>query len=183
MKNFTLRSERLLLRNLKESDLDDFLLYRSDPEVTKYQGFGVFDKKKAEEFILTQKDMEFGLEGEWIQLGIILISENKLIGDCAVNVRSKKAQIGCTISKKYQRKGIAKETVLMLMKYLFEEFKVNTIIEAADEENIASLNLLKSIGFFKNCLVINGSFINGEYRNDIRYSLKKKEWEAFKSFF
>ncbi len=176
MKKFTLSSERLLLRNLKESDLDDFLVYRSDPEVTKYQGFGVFDRKKAEEFILSQKDMEFGIEGEWIQLGIILINENKLVGDCAVNVRSKKAQIGCTISKKYQRKGIAKETVLMLMKYLFEEFKVSIIIEAADEENIASLKLVESMGFVKNCLVINGSFINGEFRNDIQYSMTKQDW-------
>lgn len=36
MKPLVIETERLRIRNLKDSDLDDFFDYRSNPEVTKY---------------------------------------------------------------------------------------------------------------------------------------------------
>ena len=34
-----LETERLILRQFKESDLEAFLAYRNDPEVARYQGW------------------------------------------------------------------------------------------------------------------------------------------------
>ena len=47
-----INSVNLKIRHLKPSDLDDFHLYRSNPEVTKYQGFDVMTLVQAAEFIL-----------------------------------------------------------------------------------------------------------------------------------
>ena len=47
-----INSVRLLIRNLQASDLDDFIFYRSNPEVTKYQGFDVMTLEQASEFIV-----------------------------------------------------------------------------------------------------------------------------------
>lgn len=177
MTKLTLSSERILIRNLTESDLDDFLSYRSDPEVTKFQNFDVYDRDKATEFILSQKDKAFGIEGEWLQLGIILLSEKKLVGDCAVKITGDSSEIGCTISREYQKKGIAKETVLLLMKYLIDECNIQKIVETTDEENIASQKLLESIGYKKDGLLINNCFIKGKWCNDIQYSMTKEDWQ------
>src|SRR5687768_15130326 len=116
-----LESERLILRNLEDNDLDDFLSYRSNPEVTRYQGFDPYNREAASEFITSQKEIEFGLPGQWLQLGIIDKKSDQLIGDCAVKLDKHEpriAEMGCTISPAFQQKGFAKETVLTLMRFL-----------------------------------------------------------------
>ncbi|MFZ1311336.1 MAG: GNAT family N-acetyltransferase, partial [Chitinophagaceae bacterium] len=67
MNKLIVHTERLLIRNLRLSDLVAFHAYRSDPEVTKYQGFDVFSMMQAEDFINAQADKEFGKAGEWVQ--------------------------------------------------------------------------------------------------------------------
>ena len=180
--SFSLESERLLIRNLRDSDLDDFFLYRSNPQITKFQGFDTYtNKEQAMNFISSMKDKKFGLEGEWLQLGIILKSQiesdNKLIGDCAVNISDNTAQIGCTISNLHQKKGYAKEVLHMLMKYLFEEHNIRRIVETTDEENISAQKLLESLGFRKEGLFIENCFIKGKWCNDIQYAMLKSEWD------
>jgi hypothetical protein len=41
MEILNLTTSRLNIRNLKSKDLSDFHFYRSNPDVTKYQGFDV----------------------------------------------------------------------------------------------------------------------------------------------
>ena len=182
--NFILETNRLLLRNLQESDLDDFLFYRSNPEITQYQNFDTYNKKQAEEFILSQKKRRFGIEAQWIQLAIILKSDaesdNKLIGDCAVKLQEDTAEIGCTISHQFQKKGYAKEVLLMLMKYLFEERNIRRIVENTAEENIASQKLLDSLGFRKEGHFVENVFSKGRLWNELQYAMLKREWDLLK---
>lgn len=46
MSNLVIETKRIRIRNFIESDLDDFYKYRSSPEVTMYQGFDVFNRKR-----------------------------------------------------------------------------------------------------------------------------------------
>ena len=66
MKILKITTPRLNIRNLKQTDLNDFYIYRSNPEVTKYQGFDVMTIAQAEEFIKGEMDKEFGKAGEWV---------------------------------------------------------------------------------------------------------------------
>ena len=42
MDSVVFTTPRLKIRNLRESDLEAFHQYRSNPDVTKYQGFDTF---------------------------------------------------------------------------------------------------------------------------------------------
>lgn len=122
MNKLIVHTERLLIRNLRLSDLVAFHAYRSDPEVTKYQGFDVFSLMQAEEFINAQTDKEFGKAGEWVQYGIENKATGQLIGDCAIKLDgndTRLAEIGITISPNEQKKGYAKETLLSILHFLF----------------------------------------------------------------
>ena len=72
MEPLHIKTPLLTIRHLKPSDLDDFHLYRSNPEVTKYQGFEVMTKEQAAEFIRRNETKNFGRSGEWVQYGIEL---------------------------------------------------------------------------------------------------------------
>ena len=112
MQKLVIETERLIIRNLKASDLSDFHFYRSNSEVTRYQGFDVFTIEQAGEFIKEQFDKEFGEAGEWVQYGIENKATGKIIGDCAIKPDQNDiriAEIGITISHKEQKNGYAKE--------------------------------------------------------------------------
>ena len=54
MQKLVIDTERLQIRNLKTTDITDFHFYRSNPQITKYQGFDVYTTEQANEFIQGQ---------------------------------------------------------------------------------------------------------------------------------
>ena len=64
-----LETERLIIRNFRESDVADFVEYRSDPEVCKFQGYEPFTEEMGRGYIESLKDGTFGETGKWNQLG------------------------------------------------------------------------------------------------------------------
>jgi ribosomal-protein-alanine N-acetyltransferase len=180
LENLNITTERLFIRNLKLADLNDFHLYRSNPEVTKYQGFDVMTMEQAEKFIREQTDKQFGRPGEWVQYGIENKSTRKIVGDCAVklsrdNIRI--AETGITISHIDQKKGYAKEALSGLLSFLFNTQKIHRVVEIVDSENIASINLLKSLGFRQEGRFIENIFFKGKWGSEFQYAMLKREWD------
>jgi [ribosomal protein S5]-alanine N-acetyltransferase len=181
LKNLNITTERLYIRNLKLSDLNDFHRYRSNPEVTRYQGFNVMTIQEAEQFILEHKDRQFGQPGEWVQYGIENKSTRKIVGDCAVKlneVDSRIAEIGVTISHIEQKKGYAKEALSGILAFLFNTRNIQRVVEIVDAENIASINLLKSLGFRQEGHFIENVFFKGKWGSEFQYAMLKREWDT-----
>lgn len=179
-----LTTQRLLIRNLQAEDLADFHHYRSNPEVTKYQGFDVMDLDQAASFIDRMKDKEFGNPGEWVQYAIIDKETNRLIGDCALHIHasdSRIAEVGMTISHDMQKKGYAKEAFAALLEFLFDGESMHRVVETVDAENTASINLLKSMGFREEGHFIENIFFKGSWGSEYQYAMLKREWDNRKS--
>lgn len=175
-----IETERLLIRNLHTNDLSSFLLYRSDPEVTKYQGFDVMNEEQALAFIQEHKDKYFGEPGEWVQYAIENKATKKLIGDCAIKLQEENAriaEIGITLSPLHQQKGFAKEAVTALLDWLFTHHKIHRIVETVDAENQASIRLLKSIGFRQEGHFIENIWFKGKWGSEYQFALLHHEWK------
>ncbi len=183
MEQLVLSTKRLQIRNLKTVDIDLFLQYRSNPDVTKYQGFDVMNHEEVSSFIAEQKDKLFGKPGEWVQYGIEDISTKSLIGDCAIKLDSndiRLAVIGITISHLHQKKGFAKEAMIAILQFLFDIKKVHRVVEIVDAENNASIHLMKSIGFRQEGFFIENIFFKGKWGSEIQFAMLKKEWDVLK---
>ncbi len=112
MEQLKITTERLTIRHLEITDLTEFHAYRSNPAVTKYQGFEVMDEEQAAAFIQENAPRFFGNAGEWVQYAIENQSTVKLIGDCAIKLDQydkRIAGIGITISHLEQQKGMQKK--------------------------------------------------------------------------
>ena len=171
---------RLKIRNLRESDLDAFYQYRSNPEITRYQGFDTFTRKQARVFLATQAMNCRILPGEWVQFGIEHAFSGELVGDCAIYLQmadSRIAEIGITISDLHQRQGYARECMRGLINYLFEKKGVHRIIETVHTENLASIQMLKSLAFRQEAHFIESVFFKGRWGSEYQFAMLKKEWE------
>jgi [ribosomal protein S5]-alanine N-acetyltransferase len=176
---FTTR--RLKIRNLRESDLDDFHLYRSNPKVTKYQGFDTYTREQAKSFITEHQNKLLIIPGEWIQFAIENIGSRQLIGDCAIYLHpsdSRTAELGISISHLHQRQGYAKETMLGLMNFLFSKKGIHRIEETVDAENLASIRMMESLSFRKEAHFIENIFFKGKWGSECQYAMLRREWET-----
>lgn len=183
MEILNINTERLNIRHLEFSDLANFHIYRSNPEVTKYQGFDVMTIDQAEEFIKDNSTKSFGKAGEWVQYGIENRETKQLIGDCAIKLDqydTRIAEIGITISHLEQKKGFAKEVLNGILTFLFEIKEIHRVVEIVDAENIASINLLKSIGFRQEGHFIENVFFKGKWGSEYQYAMLKREWDNCK---
>jgi len=178
MEKLVLSTGRLVVRNLHSSDVEDFHRYRSNPDVTRYQGFDVMNRAEAASFILEQADQPFGQPGAWVQYGIALAGSGHLVGDCGLYLDKdlQQAQIGITISHLEQKKGYAKEALLGIMAFLFEVRGIHRITETVDADNTASIQLLKSAGFRVEGHFIENIFFKGRWGSEYQFALLRREW-------
>lgn len=179
MQPIHITTERLLIRPLSLSDLAGFHQYRSNPEVTRYQGFDVMTMDDAASFIEGNSGKSFGNPGEWVQYAIADAGSNQLIGDCAIQLHAAHpgiVSIGITISPLEQRKGYAKEALRGILRFLFEEKQLHRVEEIVDAENTASIQLLRSLGFREEGHFIENIFFKGKWGSEYQFALLRREW-------
>ena len=113
---------------------------------------------------------------------LIFKTEDKtLLGGINVgNVRrgvSQSASLGYWIGEKHSRNGYMKEALKLLIPSLFVDLRLNRIEAATLEENIASKNLLKKIGFKKEGVLRKYLKINGTWRDHILFGLLENDFK------
>ena len=112
---------------------------------------------------------------------IFKIDDKTLLGGINIgNVRrgvSQSASLGYWIGEKHSRNGYMKEALKLLIPSLFVDLRLNRIEAATLEENIASKNLLKKIGFKKEGVLRKYLKINGAWRDHILYGLLENDFK------
>ena len=112
---------------------------------------------------------------------IFKTDDKTLLGGINIgNVRrgvSQSASLGYWIGAKHSRNGYMKEALKLLIPSLFVDLRLNRIEAATLEENIASKNLLKKIGFKKEGVLRKYLKINGTWRDHILYGLLENDFK------
>lgn len=179
--DFKLSTERLIIRPFTEADLDEFLAYRNDPEVAKYQGWNVpYSRDQAAEFIEEMKTKNPLKPDGWYQAAIVSKDAGKLIGDAAFFIKddeNRKAYIGCTIMQKYWRMGYGLEVTRRLLSYLFGSQNIHRVVAETDVDNIASYMTLEKIGFRREAHLIENIWFKGHWASEYHYAMLDREWE------
>lgn len=153
--HFYLETERLILRDILESDVDGMFELDSDPVVHKYLGNNpIKTKDKAAKIILF-------IQKQYKELGIgRLAAIEKSTGDfmgwsgLKLNIGAKEAlngqtnfyDIGYRFIPRYWGKGYATESSVAILDFGFKKLNIDTICGAAEKDNIASNKILKKIG-------------------------------------
>jgi [ribosomal protein S5]-alanine N-acetyltransferase len=172
-----LETKRLILRNFKESDLNDFFDFMSSESTAKYEVFEPYSRDECQ-----QKIKKF--IGNDNYLAIELIDERKVIGLFNFSEESYNSyEIGFDINEKYTRQGYATEAGEKVLEYIFFKLTARRITAGVTEGNIASCKLLKKLNFrleghfiedvaFKKDINNNPIYINSYY-----YALLKTEYK------
>jgi RimJ/RimL family protein N-acetyltransferase len=69
----------------------------------------------------------------------------------------------------FWQQGYAKEGCLQLLNHLFNDYKVNLVAAEIDTRNVASIELIKSLGFQRVSTKENADFFKGCVSHEYRY--------------
>ena len=168
-------AKQTILRRLGVSDLTDFQEYRRDPEVARYQGWQVVSDTEAKSFLAQMAATRLLNPGHWCQIGITQSTTDTLIGDIGICVAAEQneAEIGFSLARHAQKKGLASDAVLEAIRFVFEQSKVMRVVGITDARNLPSVRLLKRIGMEK-CREFESVF-QGEPCTEILFAISRSD--------
>lgn len=102
----------------------------------------------AQQFLAEMAESPLFQPGAWQQLAIADVDSDALLGDMGLHVApdGSEAELGFTLSKAAQGKGIATSAAEAAINLLFERTAVGKIVGVTDARNEPSIRLLKRIG-------------------------------------
>lgn len=171
-----LETDEVILRNFKNSDLDDLFEYAKVEEIGVNAGWIPHTSKEDSSIILNM------FINDKNTFAIVYKENNKVIGSISLTkdtfrptVNSK--CLGYVLSKDYWGKGIMTEVVKKVLEYGFCTLNLDIIAVSHFEDNIASKRVIEKNNFTYEGILRN-SFIlyNGKIKDKYIYSLKKIEY-------
>jgi RimJ/RimL family protein N-acetyltransferase len=136
-----IQTERCIVRQFNEYDIEAFMAYRNDLEWMKYQGFKGLTKQEYEKALLGSHSLQKGM-----QLAIVCKDFDILIGDVYLKQENSTFWIGYTVCPSKARQGYAYEVLSAIIDTLREE-GIKYIKASVESENTPSIALLKKLKF------------------------------------
>jgi ribosomal-protein-alanine N-acetyltransferase len=165
-----LETERLILRKLTKSDVDEIFKMRSDTDVMRFIREPQTKREESFEWI---RMISAKWETEKIGFcGIIEKETQTFVGWCGLwrLKETNEIEVGYAIQKDFWGNGFATEAAQKILEYGFEELDLERIVAVAYPENTASQNVMKRLGMR---FIKLGKFYDKEL---VQYAITKEEY-------
>ena len=174
-----LETERLILREMKDSDFDSLKKVISDPENMKYYQ-KPYDDAGVQKWIdwckASYLKRGFGL---W---AVILRETGEMIGDCGVSMQTiddeLKPEIGYHLRIDYHRMGLGHEMTKAVRDYFFTHFDYDEVYSYMNKDNVASYKTAE-----KNGMTYLHLYTDKTGQVDMVYRITRDEWEKQNNHF
>jgi ribosomal-protein-alanine N-acetyltransferase len=175
-----LDTDRLILDEIVEDDLDSVMALFGDPQVTRYNDVETFrdtrDARWLLKFLRARFDEHVGLR--W---AIRLKTDpERLIGTAGYNVWNRHnacGEIGYDLLPAYWNQGLTTEAVRAVVCFGFEQMQLNRVEADVSLGNDASVRVLQKLGFTEEGTLRQRGFWKGRYHDLRFFSLLREEDE------
>lgn len=171
----------IIIRKMVETDVEDLFEICNSENVYKYTPHTLYKKSKSAliNAINHLGERDF-VKKKWIIAGVCLPSyPDKIIGTAEMfnyNEKINMIEIGYRINESYWQKGISTKVIKAMVKYLFDEIKINRIQATVMPENIYSAKALLRNGFIKEGTIREANYWIGKGVIDLEmYSLLQSD--------
>ena len=179
-----LETQRLWLREMRESDFSAVHSYASTSENTVFMPWGPNTEEQTRAFLSLAAAEANRQPCVNYQYAVTLKSTGRLIGGCSLALSGDEAELGWVLSLAEWNQGYGTEIGKALLKFGFDELNLHRIIARCDAENIASYRVMEKIGMLREGLFLEsrpGRKGGGQaYGDTLSYAILKSDWDAQK---
>ncbi len=173
-----IETERLCLRAIRHSDVNEVFALRSDKEAMRFIAKPIMTNlSEAEAHI---KMIHEGIEKtQHVNWAVKLKGKDKLIGILGfyrMTLADYRTEVGYMLLPDYHRKGIMSEALRAVVDYGFKEMKFHQIEAIIDPRNSASENILLKNKFVKEAHFKENHFFEGMFLDSAHYCILSRNW-------
>jgi RimJ/RimL family protein N-acetyltransferase len=177
---YPIRTERLLIRPWRETDLDAYHALHADPDVTRFLYHDVLTREQAADRIRSHgQDLEG--ENNWLNLAVELAASGEVLGDVGLCWRSAEhlqAEVGYTFMRAFRGQGYATEAARAMVRVAFEDLGAHRVCGRLDARNGASARVLERLGMRREGHLVENERVKGEWTDELIYAVLDHEWRA-----
>lgn len=172
----TLITDRLILREFKEDDLDDFYSYAKNPNIGSNAGW-----KPHESMEESREILQNFIKGKEVW-AIIDKNNNRVIGSIGLHNDEKRnndkvKMLGYVLDEAYWGKGLMTEAAKRVIKHAFEDLNLDLVSVNHYPFNIGSKKVIQKCGFqYEGTLRLARKIYDGRIYDSLCYSLTKEEY-------
>ncbi len=174
-----LETERLLLRRVAETDVNEIMELRGNPETMKFIPRPLVTN--TEEALAHYHMINDKIENnEGINWAITIKGNPKLIGIMGhykIQAEHYRSEVGYMILPQFNGQGITAEALKAVLEYGFDDMGLHSTEAILDAENHGSERVLQKSGFVKEAHFVENEFIKGNWRDNLVYSLLKRNFK------
>jgi RimJ/RimL family protein N-acetyltransferase len=144
-----IETERLRLRRSRPEDAEAISAYRSDPEVSRQQGWERTDPGTVRADIEAMAARRPGEAGGWVQFSVEERETGRLVGDVGLSPAEGEPgviKVGYTIDPAAQGRGYGTEAVGALVHYAFDVLRADVVRAYASADNAPSIRVAEKVG-------------------------------------
>ena len=173
-----IETSRLRLRNVQDRDVGIMYDYRNNEICARYQRGQTRDYEGILALVHRRMDDVVSVDAPFL-MAVARKDTDELIGEIVVMPNDGTISLGYTFSYRYHRKGYAFEALTALINMLHEKYPAWEFISFTDPENIASMELLKKLGYQNMGYVaakdsqVFGKWMSEETKTEIAEAVKK----------
>jgi len=175
-----IKTERLILRNFRESDAEALYAYLRSPVSNCFLSLKLSDMDAAlAEVRKRSQDNE--------QIAVCLKETDTLIGDLFAHAEEDTISVGWNFNPAFSGKGYATEAARALFAHMFDTAEARRVYAYVEDHNLSSQRLCERLGMRQEGLFVEYiSFINDPagnpiYENTMQYALLRSEWMISRS--
>ncbi|MHB8572380.1 MAG: GNAT family N-acetyltransferase [Candidatus Dormibacteria bacterium] len=172
-----LETERLHLRQLRPSDLDDVFAYASDPEVARYTSWEhartIDDAQAFLDHVLDKYQ-----DGEGTTWALELKETGSVIGSIRLGwtPSDAAAEVGYVIGTRHWNQGFATEALGRIARFGFEVLALNRLMARCMSDNLASARVMRKVGMVHEGRQRQQVYSRGVFCDMEIYSILRSEW-------
>lgn len=178
-----LETERLILRDYREDDFDEYFRLKTDEKTMYYlQDIQLFSKEEADEdFQMVLEDMK-KLDRKFYFLHMELKESHEQVGSVGYTVTDntpagKLVHAGYFTYPKFWGNGYTTEALKKVLEFAFTEHDVYRVTIGCLAENVGSERVMQKCGLIKEAEHVDYEWHDGKMKTRLEYRLLKQEWE------
>jgi [ribosomal protein S5]-alanine N-acetyltransferase len=174
-------TERLVLREFKQTDWPDVLAYQREPLYLRYYEWTERTPLAVQKFVQGFVANQIEQPRIKYQLAVILKSSQQLIGNCGIRLKAAAARegdIGYELSPEYWGHGYATEAASAIVEFGFNELGLHRIWSWCIADNVGSARVLQKIGMQAEGRLRENEFYKGRWWDTLLFGMLDDEWKA-----
>jgi ribosomal-protein-alanine N-acetyltransferase len=171
---------RLTLRPARMHDAQDMYDYSKDPEVALHVLWDAHRSIRETRSVLRRMIRDYRCAPPFTYV-IEYKREHRVIGTIGLmnyNRVNRSAEVGYSLSRDYWNRGLMSEALTAMLKYCFEELRLNRVEAQHEVENPASGAVMRHAGMRREGRLRKRIYNKGHFHDMELYAILKEEFHA-----